>query len=54
MAGIAGQAVVIEASSSLFNWTALTINTLDTAPFIFADPGATNFPCRFYRARSVS
>ncbi len=49
--GIAGQVVIIETSTNLANWVTLTTNTLGNTPFIFSDPGSTNFPLRFYRAR---
>jgi hypothetical protein len=45
--------VVVQASTNLVNWTALATNTLGAAPLRFNDPGWTNFPQRFYRAKLV-
>lgn len=41
---------VIEASTNFTTWTPLTTN--GASPLNFTDTGATNFPNRFYRARS--
>lgn len=38
---------IVQASTDLVNWTNICTNT---PPFTFADPMATNFPCRYYRA----
>ena len=43
--------MVIEASTNLVSWSALATNTLGDGPLYFSDPGTTNFPWRFYRAR---
>jgi hypothetical protein len=51
LTGMTGQTVVIEASTNLVNWFALATNTLGAAPLYFSDPGSTNFPVCFYRAR---
>ena len=51
LSGVAGQIIVIEASSNLVNWTALATNTLGMVPIFFSDTGWTNFAVRFYRAR---
>jgi uncharacterized delta-60 repeat protein len=51
LAGIAGQAVVTEASTNLVNWTTLATNFIGLDPFQFTDFGSTNLPQRFYRAR---
>jgi hypothetical protein len=49
--GVAGQTVVIEASTNLASWSALATKLLGAGPLYFSDPGATNFLARFYRAR---
>ena len=51
LAGVAGQTVVVEASTNLINWTGLATNTLGVDPLRFVDPSPTNRPLRFYRAR---
>ena len=43
--------VVVEASSNLRDWTAISTNTLDHATFYFSDPDWTTAPQRFYRVR---
>jgi uncharacterized delta-60 repeat protein len=53
LAGIAGQTAVIEISSNLLNWTALTTNILGTTPFLFWETGPIDLPRRFYRATWV-
>jgi uncharacterized delta-60 repeat protein len=49
--GVAGQTVVIEASTDLANWSVLATNLLGAGPLYFSDSEATNLPARFYRAR---
>jgi hypothetical protein len=46
--------VVVEASTTLTNptWSSLSINTLTGGWSYFSDPDWTNYPARFYRARS--
>ena len=51
LAAVAGQTVIIEASTNLVNWSALSTNTLESGLFLFSDPTSTNFLERFYRAR---
>ena len=51
LSGMAGQTVVIEASTNLTSWTALLTNSLLTGYFCCNDPGSTNLAQRFYRAR---
>lgn len=46
-----GQSVVIEASTNLLNWAALTTNTPDGGTLYFNDPASTILLRRFYRAR---
>jgi uncharacterized delta-60 repeat protein len=48
---LAGQVVVLESSTNLVNWTALSTNGFTTGPIFFADPDSENFHWRFYRAR---
>ena len=50
--GVTNQPVVIEASTNLVNWQPGWTNTLFAASINFADPQWTNYPNRFYRARS--
>jgi uncharacterized repeat protein (TIGR03803 family) len=51
LGGVAGQTVVIEASTNLTSWTPLLTNRLLTGCFYFKDCDSTNFAQRFYRAR---
>ena len=48
--GVAGQTVVIQASSNLTAWTALATYLLGPDPLHFTDPASTNLPQCFYRA----
>ena len=45
-------AVVVEASTNLLNWTPVITNALVNGTNAFSDSGYTNYPQRFYRARS--
>ena len=47
--GIAGQTVIVEASTNFLDWTALSTNMLGSAPLYFGDLTATNYSRRFYR-----
>ena len=49
------QMVVVEACTNLttLDWLPLRTNTLGVGGFYFSDPDWTNFPGRFYRARSL-
>ena len=47
--GVPNNSYVLQASTNLVDWTSLSTNTATTNPFNFVDPGATNFPYRFYR-----
>jgi len=44
--GLRGYNYIIEASTNLTSWLPIQTNP---APFIFVDPGLTNYPQRFYR-----
>ena len=47
--GITASNYVLQASTNLMNWTAISTNTAPTNVFYLFDPKATNFPERFYR-----
>jgi hypothetical protein len=51
LAGEPGSTVVIETSTNLVNWSALTTNTMGAGTLNFSDPNSRNFPAGFYRAR---
>jgi hypothetical protein len=51
LGGMAGQTVVIEASTNLTSWTPLLTNSLLTGCFYFNDCDSTNIAQRFYRTR---
>ena len=51
LSGMAGQTVVIEASTDLTSWSPLLTNSVPTGNFHFNDPVSTNFAQRFYRVR---
>jgi len=46
--GMSGQTYIVEASTNLVNWVPICTNS---GSFRFADPGATGYGWRFYRAR---
>lgn len=48
---IAGQTIVIDASSNLVDWLPLQTNEMGVEPLYFRDSSATNYPVRFYRLR---
>jgi len=52
LGGVAGQSVVVETSTNLLTWTALSTNTLTTEPWYFSDPTSIASLQRFYRIRS--
>lgn len=47
-----GSNVVVEASSDLQNWTPIYTNLDSTGSISFMDGSATNYPARYYRART--
>ncbi len=47
--GAPGQTYVLQASSNLVNWVPLNTNVAVTNLFQLVDPGAGNYPRRFYR-----
>ena len=49
--GKAGQVVIVERSTDLINWVALSTNSLGTTPAPFNDSTSTNLAQRFYRLR---
>jgi hypothetical protein len=51
LSGMAGQTVVIEASTNLTSWMPLLTNSLQTGCFNFNDCDSTNTAQRFYRVR---
>jgi hypothetical protein len=51
LSGVVGQAIVVDGSTDLVGWAPLFTNTVVGNPFYFFDPGWTNYPQRFYRAR---
>lgn len=51
LTGVAGQGVIVEASSNLLDWAPLQTNTLGAGPLYFSDPESLQSPQRFYRLR---
>jgi len=49
--GFSGQSYVVEASTNLVNWTAITTNVATMGRFILQDAASTNYTHRFYRAK---
>ncbi|HEX4265646.1 MAG TPA: chitobiase/beta-hexosaminidase C-terminal domain-containing protein [Verrucomicrobiae bacterium] len=47
--GVAGNSYVLLTSTNLLDWTPLITNTATTNLFYLTDPGASNYPRRFYR-----
>jgi hypothetical protein len=50
LTGLAGTSYVFEGSTNLYNWISLSTNVAPADSFFLLDPGASNFPYRFYRA----
>jgi len=51
LSGAFGQAIVVDGSTNLADWLPLRTNSMGSSPIYFSDPGWTNYPQRFYRAR---
>ena len=47
--GDSGHDYIIQASSNLTDWDSIFTNSMPAIPFIWIDPGASNFNRRFYR-----
>jgi uncharacterized delta-60 repeat protein len=54
IAALTGQAVVVEASTNLLNWSPAFTNTVSSSPFYFFDPTPLPLGSKFYRARLSS
>ena len=50
LSGVAGRTYLLQGSTNLVNWITLNTNLAPTNVFNLKDPGASNFPQRFYRA----
>jgi len=48
-AGAIGQTYVLQASTNLVSWVPVATNVAPSAIFEMVDPGAANYPYRFYR-----
>ena len=44
---------VLEAATSLADWSAIGTNTPDASPFDLYDPNASDYQHRFYRLRAL-
>jgi sugar lactone lactonase YvrE len=51
VSGAFGQTIVVDGSTNLADWLPLNTSIMSGSLIYFSDPGWTNFPCRFYRAR---
>jgi chitinase len=47
--GVPDRNYVLQASTNLLDWTSLSTNIAPTNLFNLVDPGASNYPYRFYR-----
>jgi len=48
-----GQTYILEASTDFVHWVSLSTNVPTASPFLWVDPGASNFPTRFYRVQQL-
>jgi sugar lactone lactonase YvrE len=51
LSGAFGQTIVVDGSTNLADWLPLATNSVGGSLIYFSDPGWTNFPWRYYRAR---
>jgi mono/diheme cytochrome c family protein len=51
--GTVGKTNILLGSTDLSHWIPISTNVPAATPFFLADPGATNFPRRFYRAEQL-
>jgi hypothetical protein len=52
--GTSGQTYVLQASTDMIHWTAISTNAADANRLLlFSDPDATNYPSRFYRSATL-
>jgi hypothetical protein len=47
--GVIGSNYILQSSTNLITWTSLATNLATTNLFYLTDPGASNYPYRFYR-----
>jgi hypothetical protein len=52
--GTAGQILVLQSSTNLFEWIPLNTNTVTSGTINFTNPPNTNYPNQFYRAMDIT